>query len=532
MYTLLIVDDEPLVCAGVKSLLDWQSFGVTSVSTASNGQAAWNFIETHHPDIVISDIKMPIMNGLELATKCREAYGDVPAFIILTIYDDFHYAREGILAGVADFLIKPELEESSLAASVNRAISIVNQHRALVAPEEKTFESSELTEKFFIRLFNNLFESEESYLSQLSALRVNVDAARFSVAVCRCESGDAFSDNPTFVFSNAIQIARDLLEKYLKYHIVTLDLWYFAVVICLPSSLSEENQTLLTQAFEHCVRAINTYLGLPLCVSISGFVEDLRQLDLCYWQAQSASQNIVPPGPGVFLSMQSTQVPDLSLRLSQILSDVRVALEKLDPNSIAISVSELSATLLSHPDHLLEAADASRHVLQLALSLLPNGPSLLDRVFFAQVDSYRILYRYRTTSLICNWLDTLGKGCQKALAPERKSHRERVIDDVKRYIEANFTKQISLSDVAAAFNFTPNYLSHLFSGDSGENFVDYITNLRVEAAKEMLSLPDVKVFEVSEQLGFESPFYFSRVFKRCTGQSPSTYQQQRQTENK
>ena len=110
MYRLLIVDDEPLVQVGIKSMLDWNSYDIEVAGTAPNGQAALKLIAEKHPDIVITDIKMPVMDGLSLIRECRDLYGDdLPEFIILTSYEDFKLAKEALQYHVNDYLIKVEL---------------------------------------------------------------------------------------------------------------------------------------------------------------------------------------------------------------------------------------------------------------------------------------------------------------------------------------------------------------------------------------------------------------------------------------
>lgn len=114
MYKLLIVDDEPLVQIGIKSILNWNEFGIEVCGTAMNGKQAFEYIGEFMPEIVITDIRMPLMNGLELIKNCRELYGKLPLFIILTSYEDFSFIKEAIKYGIIDYLVKLELTAESL----------------------------------------------------------------------------------------------------------------------------------------------------------------------------------------------------------------------------------------------------------------------------------------------------------------------------------------------------------------------------------------------------------------------------------
>lgn len=168
MLKLLIADDEPLVQIGLKSMLDWNQLGISVCGTASNGKQAYDLICQEHPDIVISDIKMPLMDGLELAGKCREEFGRVPVFIILTSYEDFQFAREAISLQAVDYLIKLELTPDSLRESIEKASRAVQEYRQLSTKDAAS--SLDLTmfqERFFIRLLNGLFESPAQFERQM-----------------------------------------------------------------------------------------------------------------------------------------------------------------------------------------------------------------------------------------------------------------------------------------------------------------------------------------------------------------------------
>ena len=122
MIRLLIVDDEPLVQVGMKSILDWSSYGIEICAAVSNGSEALLAIEKYRPEIVISDIRMPVMDGLQLLKTCRDRYGDLPVFIMLTSYEDFGYAREAIHYGVDEYMLKLELSPQNLDKVINSTL--------------------------------------------------------------------------------------------------------------------------------------------------------------------------------------------------------------------------------------------------------------------------------------------------------------------------------------------------------------------------------------------------------------------------
>ena len=140
MIKLLIADDEPLVQVGIKSMLNWADFGIEVCGTAMNGQAALDMIREYSPELVITDIKMPLMNGLELARICREEMGSIPLFIILTSYEEFPLIKEALSYQVVDYLIKLELDEKHLSESIHRALKRLEELQASNAYRQRSEE--------------------------------------------------------------------------------------------------------------------------------------------------------------------------------------------------------------------------------------------------------------------------------------------------------------------------------------------------------------------------------------------------------
>lgn len=162
MIKLLIVDDEPLVQIGIRSMLNWEMFGIKIAGTATNGKQAYDFILENHPEIVITDIKMPVMDGMELIEKCQ-SLEHPPLFILLTSYEEFHLVRQAISYQVLDYLVKLELTEDVLTKSIQKALNILEKAKRQTSSVEPNTDLSLLVDNFYVRLLLNLFETEEQF---------------------------------------------------------------------------------------------------------------------------------------------------------------------------------------------------------------------------------------------------------------------------------------------------------------------------------------------------------------------------------
>ena len=529
MFKLLIVDDEPLVCVGVQSMLDWASLGIEIVGIARNGQYAANMIEEHHPDIVISDIKMPIKNGLQLAQESSEKYGRLPVFIMLTSYDDFSYARQALQAQAIEYLIKPELDADTLLNAIHKALAIVRKHKAGLTHTQVLVHSNilALREKFFVRLYNNLFESEEMYQIQKKELNIDLSDAGFTVANCRMlVSGDrkVNTSDQIAMYSSAMQLVRETLPKYLKCYVLPLAIWHFTVIFCLDEEMIAEYKAFVSEALKQTSVLIHSYLNISLHAAVGSVVSNPRNLNVSYSQSQRCSHNMQYTDMIVFCESASEINDSHIIETQAMRQKIQKALEEMDTLALYEALSVAADAIEQYPsDLLLQAMDATYNILYMAISLLPKGEALLDEIYSDFPDGYRMLYHLRDNRSIAAWIRQLRDGCSELLQSRKQSYKEHVVANVKTYIRENLNKRLSLNEVAAVFNFNPNYLSQLFSKYAGIGFVEYITGVRISAAKELLAQGNLRIYEIAERLGFESSFYFSKVFKKTEGISPKEY---------
>ena len=363
MLRILLVDDEPLVLIGLQGMLEWEKLGYTICGTARNGRQALELIEREKPDIVVADVKMPLMDGLTLARTCRER-GPLPAFIMLTSFEEFDYIKQAMGAGVVDYLVKLDLTPENLQSALARAAEKVKKERALLGelPVQEDLSESVRTyqERFFVRLYAGLFQDEDELRQSLRHMEIDLQSDSYLVASC---------------------------------------------ILCANTEMPPAQQLKLSFS---CARMLENTLQNYLPCYVTG-TDVLRCRENAHLQPLLTEEN---------------------------------------------------------PIQFVEVSDGDA---------------------------------------------TAGK--------------MQVVAQVQEYIRNHLSEKLTLADVAAVFNFSPNYLSQLFGkyGDSG--FVEYITETRIAAAKEMLERGDKKVYEIAEELGFESSFYFSKVFKKVTGLSPREYQQ-------
>ena len=423
MYKLLIVDDEPLVQIGLKTMLAKDhADSIEIVGTASNGQEAWDIITKDPPDIVIADIRMPMMTGLELLEKSHSKFGSVPAFIMLTAYEEFEMARQALVNDAVDYLVKIELNSETLSDALSKAKKRIDEEKPAASPRESLQETSleDLRQKFYLKLFNHFINSENELISEAKALDLSFDYNRYIVVYGEI-SHDGLSEPSNTsgakaldIYNSSISMAKEIITRHAPCQIISLDLQHFAIIF----SFTEEDAVagtmdLITEALENARTMITSYFKTTLTFGIGSAVSA--------------------------------------------------------PMDIAVSFDEAKTAQLR--------ADNANPI----------------RLFSHIVGS------------------------------NRRSGKDRLINTIQEYIDENLNGKLQLNEVAEVFGLSPAYLSVLFKKSTDTGFAEYVYTKKIDKAKEMLLSGDMKIYEVADSLGFESAYYFSKVFKKVDGHSPREY---------
>lgn len=429
MYKLLIVDDEPLVQVGLKSMLNWKEEDIEIIGTASNGADALKIIDEKQPDIVIADIKMPIMNGLDLARESNQRYGSLPAFIMLTSYEEFEMVRRAISYQVVDYLVKIELNAKSLTEAIQKAKLRVDEHTAHNHSQTDTERSSSMgnfQEKFMIKLLNNLIPNEELLKTQAEDVGMSLGYNRYIAACCQINihTSEILQTAPDYdttenhqllnLYSSCLNMTKEIVGRYAPCYFVSNDLRHFTILFYFNEDKPiAETMQQIQDALDNALTMLHSYFNVTLTFGIGTAVSTPLEIHTSFEEARTAER------------------------------------------------------------------DADEH----------NPIRLFSHI----------------------------------VGSNRRSGKDRLIQSIQDYIEENLSEKLLLNEVAEAFGLSPNYLSVLFKKSCNIGFSEYINTKKIEKAKQMLLSGDMKIYEVADSLGFESAFYFSKVFKKVDGHSPREY---------
>lgn len=529
MYKLIIVDDEPLIQVGIKSMVNWQELNIEVCATAVNGRMALEQIEQFSPDIVITDIKMPVMDGLELLKEAGRIYGDKrPVFIILTSYEDFGLAREAIRYQAFDYIVKVELTPDSLRETMLKVTKSLDAREE--APSPAQFEAGSLhsyKEKFLISLLNNLFESEEQMLLQASSLNIDLASSDYLCCYGSFESEGRepqATDKLMSLYTASFQMFSELIGKYFQSFCLSLDISHFALILRISkdTEYSAADYKNVCDILARIRMSLNNYYNISLRVGV-GFVVT-GPLGICdSYQYSRLSYRKTSAEAPVFYMESGSDVSHDAFHFSLFRKELVQAFEEYNSESFRCTIDSISELLCSHPHHSVQAFDAASNILYLAISLLPEGSETLAGFFSDEPDGYMSLYRKTGVDQIVTWLKRLSDSVCEFFDVQKSVYKNRIVSDVKAYITEHIKEKLSLNETAAKFGISPAYLSQLFGKYNDTGFSEYINTLKIDAAKQMLREGNTRVYEVADALSFGSEFYFSKVFKKIEGISPSEF---------
>lgn len=529
MYKLLIVDDEPLVQIGMKSILDWQSYHISVCGTASNGKEALEYIEAFHPQIVISDIRMPVMDGLALMRTCRERYGNDMVFIMLSGYEDFQYAREAMHYGAYEYLLKVELSPQSLGGVIEAVLKKLDSR----PDSEKALEENlknEFHDKFFLRLLNNLFDSPEQYRMQCRELNLKFESDSYLCCCCQILAPPSVHDHPRQTMKlcrSTLSMISELMERYLPTDCVALDTEHFSMILGLTREQAADYRSCLTDILRTVFTAVYNYFSVQIICVAGSPCDSIALVSTSYTQAGQLFSTLSGQKETAILfyedSRLSLEFQKETIRISEFKETLRHLLLEYDTEALNRVIRTVEERLLEAPENEAQARDTASNILYIIMATLPDGEETVSQIYSHLPGGYRMLYQNLSVAQTVEWLEVLRGGLGTFFSSRRKSHKQTTVSKVQLYIQGHIHEKLTLNDVADVFSLSPSYLSTLFARSCDYSFTEYVNHTKIQEAKKLLHEGHLKIYEIAEQLGYENAFYFSKVFKKVEGISPREY---------
>lgn len=530
MYKIMLADDEGIVIDALKFIIEKNFEGECVVEYAKTGRNVIELSESFSPDIAFMDIQMPGINGIDAMKEIRKHNSSV-IFIVVSAYDKFDYAKESINLGVMEYINKPIMQDK-IVTILKRAMETIDKERIRRSNDlmirEKLENVVPIIESGLIYsiLFQEYFEEDIENYKQL--LGIHVDYGYMLSFVC----GENQENNRmTNAIGSGIKIQssyRDIRENIKEYFpgiIGPVMANKVAVLMpCCDKVMDYDVRIELIEKARQLARKLKNRVDLQFRIGI-GSVKNINEAAESYNEALSALISTTGSVAHVEdLPIGCGYEKDYPVELEKKLFEAVTRGDMANCNEFAKKFYEWMMEQYGafEDDMKLKSLEFVLRAEQLAYE---SGGMIYK--FRSRSDYLSVLYCLRGTEQLRRWfLDKIFEACRNVQI-KREESSSSVIDKAKEYIERQYHKDISLDEVSKEVNISPYYFSKLFKEETGENFIEYLTNLRMNKAKELLSNTDMSMKEICCQIGYSDPNYFSRIFKKNIGVTPTEYKEGR-----
>lgn len=525
---LLVADDEPLERQAVRIIVERSGAPFRVVGEARNGSEALRLCREESPDIVLMDIKMPGIDGLSAAREIKREFPEKQV-IVLTAYDEFEYAKEALKLGASDYILKPA-HASEILAVLDRVRESIVRDRSRREEEQKIKDQMaevipSLKNNFVMEIIFGLLKDEEAAVNrgQLIGLKTLPQVA-FAVSMEPFDGGvlDVWTEVERY---RVQRIVDQTLEEYPEGLCMLLS---EHMVIGLWGPLGGNGDS-LNELVAKIVARARDELNVRVTVGVGRAYKEFSRLHRSVWEAQTAAYlGMFYLGPERVVSINEVEILQTGPRVypfdkeNELVESLKVGDKARAEETFRLLLERTSGTL--HSEAGLIKARLAKVLVLVAHSFSRSGfmsPELFD-------DYNELFQRLSLCGSIEELRVWLGILAEKASSWSRfrvAGTGSSVVDGAIEYIHNNYQRDISLADLAKIIFLNPDYFSRVFKQCTGRTFSEYLTQVRIDRAKELLSETDLPVGELAREVGYSDPNYFSRVFARVTGMCPSRYRQ-------
>ena len=524
MLKVFLVEDEYVVRQGIKRNIEWEKNGLAFVGEAADGELAYPLILKEKPDIVITDIRMPFVDGLTLSRMIKSALPDTE-IIILTGHEAFEYAKEGIQIGVAEYLTKPISSEQLLEAIRKVAVRIEEKQKDQLLIAQYKKEMEEDAEEKKRQLFSSLMEENfalPDILEKATKLGMDFSAVYYNIALIKVNSTKHES---TEYSKRMVKTGIRLKELSEAEHFYLIDRTLEGSAIIFTGNEPEA----LKEREERVLSAIVTYLknfdDVRFFIGVGEPVSRLREIRQSFDQASHAFANRFLREENTVLYYRDMKKSDVSVfdvkpkqfDRSRVVEFLRTGEEPEIVYFVEEFFNDLGSSMMKSKLFLQYIVMDIYFCVTEFVAELQMPVEDIEKIV---LDSSGILNMDEAKSYITQII-TQGIGLRNQVSKDKYAD---VVKLVLKYIEEHYmNEELSLNEIASYVNFSPNHLSTIFSQQTGKNFIKYLTEYRMNKAKELMKCSNKKTSVIAYEVGYKDPHYFSYLFKKTQGITPTQF---------
>lgn len=514
---ILLVDDEAIDLEWLRRrVVSNDQLALYDVGTAISGFAALKIMEQKRVDIILSDIRMPIMSGMEFAQKAKEINPQVQV-IFISGHQDFGYAKEAIRLNASGYLLKP-IDDSELSETLIQLCTKIEKERKQdnSLMETLTLVNQELVLRWFNEPTPERVEVHiHTFLSPL--LQGGSAVAIIEIDDLARNIKEMSEEERRLFMTSTTNFIRDFSRtKHLGIVMTSYDYRFV-----LLATVQEEH---LRGMLEELIQAFNQMFSNSITIGTGMFTVEIDSLHDSYQQAQAALSIKWILGKNRLIQDASEWSPKVIMasNLKETVNEMLRAILEYD----LMTIDDCLLQLFNGDKPLTQKTDIYDLIIRITSMLHADLQQMNEHLYEVlkwETHQPDTLFQFETIHDILSWIRRRFFELSELLYIKKQRQKRKLIDKITQYVEERLEQKVTLNEVAAHFDFTPNYLGQLFKTETNTLFSDFLNELRMKHVCELLADPTKRIYEIAEQVGYKNIVYFNRQFKQSLGVSPGEY---------
>lgn len=526
---VMIADDEPMVCVVVKSCIKWEELNLELVGVAHDGKELLSKISVEKPDIVITDISMPEINGLDLIERIRKQNVKCK-FIIISGYRQFEYAHKALKNNVDDYLLKP-IDEQELNEALQRiTMSLIGEKTYGKDAVDQLIQDSRKSRKNMGKLLIDQL-TKNSEIPDRDKIReqfgIDFGEGIYQALIAKFDMTvqDNINDSLTSIQRKLISAFEKIFEKDVEEVLVEPETERILFGIYYRKDQGYLLEEKIRRFYEYGKNIVDLFMGFSLTVGVSQKYEELKEFPKAFREAEDAVCYRMIEGINQVIFYEKIQRPDPQYDENDWEEIMKKAVADYEILNAKVFRHHANGWFFvnSRECNAPEMIRLSEQLVQLFFEKQKEMDLQMEESSYTeQLILKRIRNAVSLHELKCAVVDSVSDLIEK-MEEEKKNQKKKPVRDAIQYIADHYKESLSLEIVATEVNLNPVYFSNVFKKETGENFVDYLHKYRIEVAKERLRREDSPVINIALELGYSDAKYFSKIFKKYVGIKPTDY---------
>lgn len=543
MKKLVIVDDEPAVLNGLRTYVDWKAHGIELIGTADDGDTGLALIKELKPDIVLTDVQMPSMDGIKMAAEVR-ALLPTAKIVFISGHNDADYLKSALQMHAADYIFKPvsRKELSVVMGKVTAALDAEKRERDRVKEMQVKLTQSMplLREKFLLSVVSDNIDPAH-ILEKLQFLGLPLLSANgYIIMVIVIDDVPQVMDSRTeqdkqLLSYTILNIIQELIDEQMRGVTFEKQPGEYVGILLIQQFQAEETEGVQSPEHDLLMLAesvrdnLRKWLKLSVTIGMGEQVGSLSELPASYKQARGAADQKWYLGKNRILTMDNIESSEnLHYRFELEWGErVLTALKSGDLERLQNELGDIFSLLeLNRGQGSRYAQNVSLHLILQSSQVMLELNGMTEEWEQREMEAWRQVMRQETIQDLLRYTESYLLHVCDFVQAKRSGKSSEVIERVRLLIEERYSENLTVADIAAGVYLSPTYVRLLYKQETGETLFEYLTKVRIDKAKNMLRDPQNKFYEVCYAVGYTDPSHFSKLFKKMTGSTPSAYREQ------